>query len=52
MHWGSKGTFAYNLAPIISKQEKAICIINKKKYTKKNKHLFAATKTLLFHDIV
>ena len=52
MHWGNKGTFAYNLDPIISKQEKAICIINKKKYTKKNNHLFVATDTLAFHDIV
>ena len=52
IHWGNKGTFAYNLEPIIRKQEKAICIINKKKYTKKNSHLFAATETLNFHDIV
>ena len=52
MHWGNKGTFAYNLDPIISKQEKAICIISKKKYTKKNSHLFASSETLKFHDIV
>ena len=52
MHWGNKGTFVYNLDPIISKQEKAICIINKKKYTKRNKHLFRLTETLTFYDIV
>ena len=51
MHWGSKGTFAYVLDPIVSQQEKAICIINKKKFTKRNSHLFAATKTLKFSDI-
>ena len=52
MHWGNKGTFAYNLDPIISKQEKAICIINKKKYSKRNSFLFSAVKALKFHDIV
>ena len=52
MHWGNKGTFAYNLEPIIRKQEKAICIINKKKYTKRNSHLFSAVKSLKFQDIV
>ena len=37
MHWGNKGTFAYNLETIIIKQEKVICIINKKKkYSKRN----------------
>ena len=52
MHCGTKATFNYNLEHIIAKQDKAICIINKKKITKRNSHLFAAAKVLKFDDIV
>ena len=52
MHWGNKGTPAYSLDPITAAQEKAICIINKKKFTRKNNQLFVAANALKFNDIV